>query len=166
MFYPPFSPLLANLSSNSSPSRRALHFGSVRCHFGCTDVEKNDDLVSVTTCFEIFEGISMFFDAFTLCWACFELSGRFKHVFLIWNDTTIIQEYVKKVEKMMSWSRLFGIFFEKCKGFADLTGVSPKSAWNGPKWLKTSFGKDVWKSIFFEKCKGFSDLTGVSPKSS
>ena len=76
-FYPPFSPLLANLSSNSSPSRRALQFGSVKSGFGCTDVEKNDDLVSVTTCFKIFEGISMFFDAFTLCWACFELSGCF-----------------------------------------------------------------------------------------
>ena len=107
MFYPPFSPLLANLSSNSSPSRRALQFGSVKSGFGCTDVEKNDDLVSVTTCFKIFEGISMFFDAFTSCWACFELSGGFKHVFLIRNDTTIIQEYVKKVEKRGSESRVF-----------------------------------------------------------
>ena len=41
----------------------------------------------------------MFFDAFNLCWACFELSGRFKHVFLIRIDSTIIQEYVKRVEK-------------------------------------------------------------------
>ena len=75
--------------------------------FDHADVEKNDNLVSVTTCFKIFEGISMFFDAFTPCWACFELSGGFKHVFLIRNDTTIIQEYVKKVEKRGSESRVF-----------------------------------------------------------
>ena len=51
----------------------------------------------------------MFFYAFTPFQPCFELSGRFKHVFLIRIDTTIIQEYVKKVEKKGPLSRLFGI---------------------------------------------------------
>ena len=77
MFYPPFSPLFADLSSDSDRARRALQFGSVKSGFGCTDVEKNDDLVSVTTFPNFFDGISMFFDAFILCWACFELSGCF-----------------------------------------------------------------------------------------
>ena len=60
MFYPPNFALFADLSSNSSPSRRALQFGWVKSGFGCTDVEKIDDLVSTTTFFRIFGGISGF----------------------------------------------------------------------------------------------------------
>ena len=125
MLYPSFSALLANLSSNSSPSRNLVYIRSVKNGFWLSRRREKR-----RSCFgnNMLQNFWRYFDVFRCFYPMLGLFWAFRMLLTcIFNPEWYYNHprICKKRWKMMSWSRLFGIFNRNQNNFFLLFFIRP-----------------------------------------